>query len=734
MRIHIDGVFKGTYSLAIVNREFARALIDAGHSVSLSSPEEGVLYDSYIQAIPEIHVRFAEHEKGEEPDLYLRNNWPINTKNMHGRRKGFFCFAWEEELFPFEYVQMFNNDLDFVAVTSSFVRKALITSGVTIPVYVTGNGVDHVLRYNTANIKSLERASNCFRFLHLSSCFPRKAPEILVNAFLEEFSSHENVELVIKTFDNIHNQLNEIVAKASQNKVNLPKVRIIKEDYSFAQINYLYKTADCFVLASHGEGFGLPLAEAIVWKVPCITTAYGGQMDFCNEDTSWLVSYTRGPSASHVKGVDGTWAIPSSEDLKNKMRSAYTSSVEERKTIAEKAMQAVLPKYEWKTVGHRFIDSLNHLKSTDLSDNSIAIVTTWKENCGIATYSEQLLTTSVFRNKVKSIMARRSSKLVETLSDPDFSDLSIIPAWWQHSQGMDNLCSVIQQDDSEFFWLQHHPGYFSESDTIRIADSIKGKSGRYGIISLHNIIELTEQWTSLECLKRFDLVFVHTVQDVSTLSSRGIENVYCIPHGIKALNRNSIKSYNSESLKIGTFGFLLPHKNTHLLLAAFKILRLMNIPVELCILSALHSNPISSTLQIQIESLIRFWELEDYVCFKTEFLEYDSIIEMLRECDLLVFPYGDTNEAATGAMRVALSSNVPVLCSDSSIFDEFKSVTHRVNSVSPEILAEAIIQLLYNKSLLHYHDSIKEKFTEQFSWNAVASRYLGHMRILLEKE
>lgn len=47
---------------------------------------------------------------------------------------------------------------------------------------------------------------------------------------------------------------------------------------------------DGFILPSHGEGWGLPLIEAMASGLPTIATAWGGQMDFMSRENSWPVS------------------------------------------------------------------------------------------------------------------------------------------------------------------------------------------------------------------------------------------------------------------------------------------------------------------------------------------------------------------------------------------------------------------------------------------------------------
>ena len=51
----------------------------------------------------------------------------------------------------------------------------------------------------------------------------------------------------------------------------------------------LYESADIFLSLQRAEGFGLNIAHALAIGLPVITTAFGGHLDFCNEETAFLV-------------------------------------------------------------------------------------------------------------------------------------------------------------------------------------------------------------------------------------------------------------------------------------------------------------------------------------------------------------------------------------------------------------------------------------------------------------
>ena len=118
-----------------------------------------------------------------------------------------------------------NLNLDAVTVMSSYVKKSLQDSGVVVPIYVTGLGIDKIY-IPDAN----ESSKNTFSFLHISSCFERKGIDVLLNSYFDTFNANDKVRLVIKTFPNPHNKV-EALSVFKDRYSHPPSVVLINEDW-----------------------------------------------------------------------------------------------------------------------------------------------------------------------------------------------------------------------------------------------------------------------------------------------------------------------------------------------------------------------------------------------------------------------------------------------------------------------------------------------------------------------
>lgn len=735
--VFFDGVFKGDYSLAVVNRQLARALISAGVNVDLYTSELGWQQDDMLASMTDVRSRMlSERPPKGRYDTHLRNNWPPRADDMLGRFNAYICFAWEEMEFPNQWVDEFNRNLNAVLVTANYVRQSLLHSGINIPVHVVGNGCDHVLQFED-NL-SLPKDSKTRTFLHVSSCFPRKGVNLLVEAFARTFRADENIELLIKTFSNPHNTVARDIALAHERHPGSAPIRLIEASLSDAELKTLYANAVALVAPSRGEGFGLPFAEAMQMNVPVITTDYSGQTDFCTPETAWLVDYRLVPSKAHVAGPFSLWAEPDIDSIGRNMR-AVIDEPSEALMRASRAKQFLNAHFTWSAVIRRTITALaiessagKSEQETALQTGRIDVISTWQQQCGIATYCESLMGTAVFSQRLGRVFARTHSSDYVCESVAEFAPQAqeVTRLWGYDFAGIQRLGQALINANNPVIWVQHHPGFFSPADMAYLGSSLAKSRYRTKAITLHNVKEVAR--ANMRWLDTFDLVFVHTAQDAQLLSENGVKNPVVLPHGIPDITRAKNPSPR-DCFTIGAFGFLYPHKNIPMLVQAVAFARRYNTRVRLVLLSCAKQDDISLWEQARVTTLINLLDAASYIETDFRFLDESEIIERLSECDLIAFPYGESPESATGAARIALAANRPLLISGSGVLDDLKGYAHRLRSLEILALAEGILSLAANPELLHLYDAERTQFTNRFAYSSVAKRYAANIQMVLER-
>ncbi len=722
-RIFLDGPFKGDYSLAVVNRNLAHALISAGFRVNCHSKEENWKLDPKLREMQDVYrAMLDDYPAPGKFKFHLRNSWPPETSDMVGEVNAYVCFAWEETEIPVYMVDRFNRDLDFIMVTSNFVRQAFKRSGVTTPVEVVGNGCDHVLNVESAKKNSYEKVT-AKRILHVSACFPRKGADLLVDAFCRTFTKLDDVELFIKTTPNPHNQIEQYVEDATRNLPSPPRITVVNSHWDNAQLASLYKTADLLVAPSRGEGFGLPFAEAMLFGVPVAVTAFSGQTDFCTPATSFPIDYSLVPSESHVSSGYSLWAEPSVPSIVAAMVQAL-GDTKDAKQRAELGRQFILDHLTWMKVAKRIekclFSTINTRGPETASASKIDLVTTWHQRCGIATYSEHLYSTNVFAGRIGHIFSRVVSDN-DRIATSDDHDERVKRVWAYDSHGVDRLIAGLKSSNNRVLWWQHHPGHFSTDDMKRVSESLEDVRYQKKVITLHNVKEISGE-SQLDWINCFDLVFVHSVSDARLVSKAGQRNVIVIPHGFQRADET--KRSENEVFTVGTFGFLFKHKNIDMLVAAIGLLRsIVTDDVKLVLLNCVTDSENSIQARQQTETVIEALGMAANVDKDFSFLPESEILARLKQCDLLVFPYGDSNETATGAVRVALLAGRPILCSSSSVLNDLKGVSHRIEELNIANLAESIAILMGNRDLLNIYDLDAKHMMDAFSYDKLAQRY-----------
>jgi len=737
----IEGPFDSSYSLAIVNRELARALERRGETVALVS-RDGLgpidVSEPFLIDNPDCRAMMARSAEYAMPAVALRNLYPPVVADMKGVLRVLANYAWEESGFPATYVEEFNSTLDLICVASKFVAKVIRDNGVHVPIRVTGYGIDHVLDGVPSSLLEADHADRdrVFRFLHISSGFPRKGLDALLAAWATAFCRDDAVMLVIKTFPNIHNQIGEELIEWKSRHPDHAPVELINEDLPDKALRDLYAAADAVVCPSRGEGFGLPIAEALALGKAVITTAYGGQSDFCTDQTAWLCDFSFAYARTHLGVYDSVWVEPDVGSLSRCLQQCYRATPEELAARAKAGRALIHREFRWDAVAERTqraVAEIRQISANTLRLPRVGWVSTWNSRCGIAAYSQSLA--AAIEPERFIVFANRNA--VSLAPDEAFVRRCWEQGW---DDPLDDLYGEIRAAGVDVVVIQLNFGFFRLQSLGRLIERL-AEDGILAFVVLHSTadIEKPDFSVRLADAKQFlaiaRRILVHSVHDLNRLKTIGlVENVTLFPMGVPqpvASERKSVRKrlgLSRSRLVLATFGYLLPHKGLRELIRATALLCRDFGSVDLLMLNALYPAAESETEHQACRQEIAALGLSSRVRLVTDFLDESEILSQLAASDLVVFPYQQTQESASAAVRLGLASLVPVVCTPLDIFDDVGSVISRLPGTESEDIAKGLRQLTANRSGLTEVAERQRAWVSAHSWNTLGRRLDGLLR------
>lgn len=131
---------------------------------------------------------------------------------------------------------------------------------------------------------------------------------------------------------------------------NLPDEELVK----------IYNLADVYVHPSNGEGFGIPLVEALATELPVIASRSSAMMEICNDGEYCLMVDTQGVSESW----EGFMYVPTDPyDLSLKMEQIMLDS-KLRNELASKARKRAMD-YTWEKAQKMMVETVGKLMEMD---------------------------------------------------------------------------------------------------------------------------------------------------------------------------------------------------------------------------------------------------------------------------------------------------------------------------------------------------------------------------------
>ncbi|HKI44705.1 MAG TPA: glycosyltransferase, partial [Balneolales bacterium] len=352
-----------THSLAHVNRSIGKELLKKGFNLSLIPFEKDTFIPDKGTEDYELYRRYGASVLTNNK-VHVRHHWPPNfTPPASGH--WVMIQPWEFGSLPEKWIRPMSTQLDEVWVPSSYVKECYVRSGVPENVVqVVPNGVDVETFHPSAKPYPL-KTKKSFKFLFVGGTIGRKGIDVLLDAYIRNFKASDDVCLVIKDMGGKSFYQGQTAAESIaqlQAHQDAPGIEYIDRELTNDEMAGLYTACDCLVHPYRGEGFGLPIAEAMSAGLPVVVTDHGAALDFCNQDNAWLVD------AKEVKLTEKTigniptvdypwWAEPDSGSLSRCMREVWKNP-EEAKRKVERARETILSSFTWDQVGNKVADRI----------------------------------------------------------------------------------------------------------------------------------------------------------------------------------------------------------------------------------------------------------------------------------------------------------------------------------------------------------------------------------------
>jgi len=345
-----QGEFFAYNSMAVVNRELARALLAHPDVAPVLVPDEPREEPS-VAADPR-YAALRERVRRTLPpaDVLIRqSNGAADFRRPAGVTKLVQILPWEYGALPRSWIEGVREGADEIWVPSTYCARMFTDAGAAAErVAVVPNGIDPTRFSAERDVAPYPIPSRKgFRFLYLGGVLPRKGIDVLLAAYRRAFRRDDDVTLVLKIFGTrsfypLPDGGASFAAFAQDPQA--PELIVLDDDVSDEEVVRLYRSCDALAFPYRGEGFGLPMLEALACGLPVIATAGGAADDFLDGDVAYRVPAERRALRGEFRGEllagEGWWLEPDLDDLAATLRHVVAHREEAREKGLRGAQRA----------------------------------------------------------------------------------------------------------------------------------------------------------------------------------------------------------------------------------------------------------------------------------------------------------------------------------------------------------------------------------------------------------
>ena len=347
MKINVIGSIFGITGYDSHAKGLVNALFKLNPNIKLDVP----LPQNWVQQVNDAELAMIKQEP-RVPDVTIALMTPPNWRLALGDNCGSFVgyCVWEGNKCPLYWTEYFMDErVDQIWVPSIHTKDAILNTDPDLNEYyedkirVVPHGYDPEVfkQIETLHIQNKSTFNKTFKIIcnkgWRGGMEDRGGVQFLLQAYSQEFTKDENIELLLKLNPSY---INPQLVKAKIDELKLPKecgkIKIACGNLSPKQLCDLYNDSDLYVCATRAESFDLGTAEAMACGLPIITTGYGGQIEHMDKTCADFIDYELAEVKGDVMYEGIKQAVPNIPKLRELLRESFI----QRDKTKEKGVKA----------------------------------------------------------------------------------------------------------------------------------------------------------------------------------------------------------------------------------------------------------------------------------------------------------------------------------------------------------------------------------------------------------
>ena len=258
----------------------------------------------------------------------------------------------------------------------------------------------------------------------------------------------------------------------------------------------------------------------------------------------------------------------------------------------------------------------------------------------------------------------------------------------------------------DVFVIQHHWGFLSPHALASLVKQLSSE-GIAVVVEFHNTRSAPDDMQGpaiLQALAQAARLIVHSLDDLHRLHQWGLQaNSMWFPLAVYPVALPTPKQQAQRRQDLGlqgkrivaTYGFMMPHKGLLEMVQAMPAILRDHPDAHLLMVNAWYSEAASGAEQQRLQQAIQSLGLGNHVTLESRFLPEADCAALISLAEVVVFPYQNTEESASAAVRMALATGSAIATTPLPIFQDLAGVTRSLPGTGAADIAQGIAGALH---------------------------------------